>query len=58
VCGRGMVGVCQPRRVAATSTAARVAYELGVQLGKEVGVPYPVRLKRPKVVVVRTNPWV
>jgi HrpA-like RNA helicase len=53
-----MVGVCQPRRVAATSTAARVAYELGVQLGKEVGVPYPVRLKRPKVVVVRTNPWV
>ena len=34
---RGMVGVCQPRRVAATSTAARVAHELGVRLGQEVG---------------------
>eukprot|EP00854_Cymbomonas_tetramitiformis_P007652 gene7652-9116_t len=33
----GIVGVCQPRRVAATSTAARVAYELGVKLGQEVG---------------------
>jgi hypothetical protein len=32
-----MVGVCQPRRVAATSTAARVAYELGVKLGQQVG---------------------
>lgn len=34
---RGMVGVCQPRRVAATSTAARVAHELGVKLGQQVG---------------------
>ena len=31
----GLVGVCQPRRVAATSTASRVAYELGVKLGEE-----------------------
>jgi len=34
---RGRVGICQPRRVAATSTASRVAYELGVKLGNEVG---------------------
>lgn len=33
----GRVGVTQPRRVAATSTAARVAAELGEQLGGCVG---------------------
>ncbi|KAK9733749.1 hypothetical protein RND81_04G089600 [Saponaria officinalis] len=33
----GIIGVTQPRRVAVLSTARRVAYELGVRLGKEVG---------------------
>ncbi|KAI4374508.1 hypothetical protein MLD38_012494 [Melastoma candidum] len=33
----GMIGVTQPRRVAVLATAKRVAYELGVCLGKEVG---------------------
>ena len=34
---RGTVGVTQPRRVAAVSTATRVAQELGEELGKTVG---------------------
>lgn len=34
---RGKIGVTQPRRVAATSTAARVAYELGSALADRVG---------------------
>ena len=34
---RGMVGCTQPRRLAATSVAKRVAEELGVQPGAEVG---------------------
>ena len=34
---RGAVGVTQPRRVAAVSTATRVAQELGEELGKTVG---------------------
>ncbi|XP_022953700.1 ATP-dependent RNA helicase DEAH13 [Cucurbita moschata] len=34
---RGTIGVTQPRRVAVLATAKRVAYELGVHLGKEVG---------------------
>ncbi|XP_004517254.1 ATP-dependent RNA helicase DEAH13, partial [Cicer arietinum] len=33
----GIIGVTQPRRVAVLATAKRVAYELGVHLGKEVG---------------------
>ncbi|KAL0435922.1 UNVERIFIED_CONTAM: ATP-dependent RNA helicase DEAH13 [Sesamum radiatum] len=33
----GIIGVTQPRRVAVLATARRVAYELGHQLGKEVG---------------------
>ncbi len=33
----GRVGVTQPRRVAATSTATRVAAELGQELGGLVG---------------------
>ncbi|CAI8600796.1 unnamed protein product [Vicia faba] len=33
----GIIGVTQPRRVAVLATARRVAYELGVRLGKEVG---------------------
>lgn len=37
----GMIGVSQPRRVAAISVAHRVAYEMGVVLGREVG--YQVR---------------
>lgn len=37
----GMIGVTQPRRVAATSMAARVAYELNTAVGREVA--YQVR---------------
>ncbi|XP_021763228.1 ATP-dependent RNA helicase DEAH13-like [Chenopodium quinoa] len=33
----GVIGVTQPRRVAVLSTARRVAYELGLTFGKEVG---------------------
>lgn len=33
----GIIGVTQPRRVAVLATARRVAYELGLHLGKEVG---------------------
>jgi ATP-dependent helicase HrpA len=42
--GRGLtahIGVTQPRRIAATSVAARVARELEVELGREVG--YQIR---------------
>ena len=39
--GKGAVVVTQPRRVAAMSVASRVAEEMGVRLGKEVG--YSVR---------------
>ncbi|MFT3770602.1 MAG: hypothetical protein QM820_34680 [Minicystis sp.] len=44
--GRGLVkhiGVTEPRRIAATSVAARVAKELGVELGREVGYQNPLR---------------
>ncbi|KAK7349630.1 hypothetical protein VNO77_07144 [Canavalia gladiata] len=34
---KGIIGVTQPRRVAVLATAKRVAYELGLHLGKEVG---------------------
>jgi ATP-dependent helicase HrpA len=37
----GMIGVTQPRRIAATSVATRVAEELGTPLGTDVG--YQVR---------------
>ncbi|KAK1354268.1 RNA helicase [Heracleum sosnowskyi] len=33
----GMIAVTQPRRVAVLATAKRVAFELGLRLGKEVG---------------------
>ncbi|KAG9440164.1 hypothetical protein H6P81_020329 [Aristolochia fimbriata] len=33
----GIIGVTQPRRVAVLATAKRVAYELGLGLGKEIG---------------------
>lgn len=35
--GGGIIGVTQPRRVAVLATAKRVAFELGLRLGKEVG---------------------
>ncbi|KXT18460.1 hypothetical protein AC579_2229 [Pseudocercospora musae] len=34
---KGMIGVTQPRRVAATSVAKRVQYELGAEFGRQVG---------------------
>ena len=37
----GLIGVTQPRRIAAVSVAWRIAEELGVQLGAEVG--YAIR---------------
>lgn len=37
----GMIGVTQPRRIAAVSVAWRLAEEMGVQLGEEVG--YAIR---------------
>lgn len=33
----GIIGVTQPRRVAVLATAKRVAFELGLHLGKEIG---------------------
>ena len=39
----GMLGCTQPRRVAAMSVAARVADEVGIELGKEVG--YAIRFE-------------
>ncbi len=39
----GKIGVTQPRRVAAMSVAARVAKEMGVKLGHEVG--YTIRFE-------------
>jgi ATP-dependent helicase HrpA len=41
--GRRQIGVTQPRRIAATSVAARVATELECQLGREVG--YQIRFE-------------
>jgi ATP-dependent helicase HrpA len=44
--GRGrprLIGVTQPRRIAATSVAARVARELGTPLGADVG--YQIRFE-------------
>lgn len=40
---RGMIGCTQPRRVAAMSVAKRVAEEVGVRLGQEVG--YAIRFE-------------
>lgn len=39
----GMVGITQPRRVAAVSVSRRVASELGVKIGEEVG--YSIRFE-------------
>ena len=39
----GMIGCTQPRRVAAMSVAKRVAEEMGVDLGQEVG--YSIRFE-------------
>lgn len=42
-CAHGMIGCTQPRRVAAMSVAKRVAEEMGVKLGEEVG--YAIRFE-------------
>ncbi|KAG6542974.1 hypothetical protein Mapa_015666 [Marchantia paleacea] len=39
----GQIGVTQPRRVAAVSVARRVAFEMGVQVGEDVG--YSIRFE-------------
>jgi ATP-dependent helicase HrpA len=41
--GKKQIGVTQPRRIAATSVAARVAQELECELGREVG--YQIRFE-------------
>jgi ATP-dependent helicase HrpA len=41
--GKALIGVTQPRRIAATSVAARVASELECELGAEVG--YQIRFE-------------
>ncbi len=38
---RGVIGHTQPRRIAATSVAQRIAYELGTSVGRDVG--YKIR---------------
>ena len=44
LCPRGMKVACtQPRRVAAMSVSKRVAEEMGVRLGQEVG--YSIRFE-------------
>ena len=40
---RGLIGCTQPRRVAAMSVSKRVAEEMGVRLGAEVG--YSIRFE-------------
>ncbi|KAI5080417.1 hypothetical protein GOP47_0003600 [Adiantum capillus-veneris] len=42
-CERGKIGITQPRRVAAVTVAARVAEEMEVDLGQEVG--YSIRFE-------------
>jgi hypothetical protein len=44
-CWGGAIAITQPRRVAATTVATRVAFEMGVRLGSLVG--YSVRLPPP-----------
>ncbi|KAK8941228.1 putative pre-mRNA-splicing factor ATP-dependent RNA helicase [Platanthera zijinensis] len=34
---KGIIGITQPRRVAVLATAKRVSYEMGLNLGKEIG---------------------
>jgi HrpA-like RNA helicase len=41
---RGLIGCTQPRRVAAVTVARRVADEMGVQLGQQVGGGWPLLL--------------
>ena len=43
ITSRGCIGCTQPRRVAATSVAKRVAEEFGCQLGDDVG--YTIRFE-------------
>ena len=39
ICSEGVIGITQPRRVAAITVAKRVSEERGCQLGGEVGSP-------------------
>ena len=39
----GMIGITQPRRVAAIAMAQRVAAELGLKMGKAGNVAYQIR---------------
>lgn len=53
----GLVGVCQPRRVAAVSTAKRVAEEVGCAVGGRVGhqVRYDRRVSHETAVKFMTD---
>ncbi|TKY63743.1 ATP-dependent RNA helicase kurz [Spatholobus suberectus] len=48
---KGIIGVTQPRRVAVLATAKRVAYELGLRLGKGVGFKSDMTRRSEKVVL-------
>ncbi|MCB1983371.1 MAG: ATP-dependent helicase, partial [Rhodoferax sp.] len=55
--GRGLIGHTQPRRLAATSVARRIAEELGSPLGEVVGykVRFQDRLQRGASVKLMTD---
>ena len=50
---KGMIGCTQPRRVAATSVAKRVAEEFGCQLGEEVGYSVRFEDKTSRLTIIR-----
>ena len=54
---RGMIGVTQPRRVAATSVATRVSYEMGPEYGKRVAhqVRYDTSVKQDTAIKFMTD---
>ncbi|KAK5163618.1 putative ATP-dependent RNA helicase DHR1 [Saxophila tyrrhenica] len=53
----GMIGVTQPRRVAATSVAARVSHELGSEYGKKVAhhVRYDTSVRKDTAIKFMTD---
>ncbi|KAG5410320.1 hypothetical protein IGI04_006639 [Brassica rapa subsp. trilocularis] len=49
---RVVIGITQPRRVAVLATAKRVAHELGVRLGQEVGFQNDLSLRLYSVIIL------